>query len=138
MILKPDFKFITFEKDGTIFKFLETGDIFEILSNEIMINMFNGTEKEGSLNNIYLRLYKKDLVKAIPLLGVKSNSKIFYDENSILFEGVEEDLNYKIRFTLLNKNIWFYEIDVYGNDYEFYILYCQDISIANKKACITN
>ena len=138
MILKPDFKFITFEKDGTIFKFLETGDIFEILSNEIMINMFNGTEKEGSLNNIYLRLYKKDLVKAIPLLGVKSNSKIFYDENSILFEGVEEDLNYKIRFTLLNKNIWFYEIDVYGNDYEFDILYCQDISIANKKACITN
>ena len=138
MVLKPNFNFITFDKDGTIFKFLESGDVFEISSNDVMINLFNGNVKEGSLNNIYLRLYKNDVVKVITLLGIKSNSKLFCGENSLVFCGEDDGVNYKVKFSLVNKNIWFYDVEVFGEDVEFDILYCQDVGIANRSACITN
>lgn len=138
MVLKPDFKFITFNKDGIVFKFLESGDIFEICSKDIMINMFNGNVKDGSLNNIYLRLYKDGKVEVITILGIKSNSKLYCGENSLLFEGSYKDISYKVRFTLVDGNTWFYDVDVLGEDVEFDILYCQDVGIAHKAACITN
>ncbi len=138
MVLKPDFKFITFNKDGMTFKFLESGDIFEICSKDIMINMFNGNVKDGSLNNIYLRLYKEEGIKIIPLLGIKSNSELYYGENSLLFKGNYENVSYEVRFTLVNGNSWFYDIDILGENVEIDFLYCQDVGISNKSACITN
>lgn len=139
MVLKPEFKFITFDKDGTIFKFLESGDLFEISSKDVMINLFNGNVKEGSLNSIYLRLYKNEKIfKVITLLGIKSNSQISFGENSLVFSGEEDEVKYKVKFSLVNKNVWFYGVEVFGEDVEFDILYCQDVGIANRAACITN
>ena len=138
MILNSEVKLLEIKKENTVFKFLESGDIFEIFSGDIMINMFNGTNKEGSMNNLYLRLYEKNSVKVIPLFGIKSNSKLMYDENSVLFYGEYEDLKYSVRFTLFDKSIWFYEVDLHGENLEFDILYCQDVSIAHKKATTSN
>ena len=138
MIFQKDLKFITISNGNIVFKFLETGDIFEILSGDIMINMFNGTCKEGSLNNIYIRVYKDKLIKVIPLLGIKSKSKIFYSENSILYKGNEDELNYEVKFTLSHNNIWFYEVNVFSENVEIDIVYCQDVAIANKAAVLSN
>ena len=138
-MLKSNFDFITFEKGNTTFKFLDTGDVFEISSGDSMINMFRATGVDGSLNNIYLRLYKDGSVKVLPMLGINSDSSIYYrDKNSLMFEGDGFGVKYKVKFTLANENVWFYEVDVYGKDVEFDILFCQDIAISNKKVCITN
>lgn len=138
MKVKPNFEFLNFEKGDMVFKFLESGDIFEILHKDIMINMFNGTFRDGSLNNIYLRIYEGDGIKIFPLIGGKSKGKIYFDSNSILFEGSIFSLSYRVRFTLSNNSIWFYEIDLNGKNFEVDLLYCQDISIANKNACLNN
>lgn len=138
MIVKPDFEFLTFEKDDMVFKFLKSGDIFEILHKDIMINMFNGTFRDGSLNNIYLRVYGSDGLKIVPLIGGKSSGEIYFDSNSILFEGDAFGISYRVRFTLSNNLIWFYEVELDGKNFEVDLLYCQDISIANKNACLNN
>lgn len=138
MKINCDFKLIKIEKDGTEFKFLESGDVFEICSGNIMINLFRGTNLTGSMNNIYIRLYKDEKIYVNALLGINSNSNVSYDENSILFDGKIMDIDYKVRFTLFNKNIWFYEVDIFGNDCEFDLLFCQDVGIANKSACLSN
>ena len=138
MIFQKDLKFITVSKGNTAFNFLETGDIFEILSGNIMINMFNGTYKEGSLNNIYLRIYKEGKIKISPLLGIKSNSTISYNEYSIVFKGNAYNINYKVTLTISSNNIWFYNVDLYGENVEIDILYCQDVAIANKGAVLSN
>lgn len=138
MLFQKDLKFITKNSGNMVFKFLETGDIFEILCGNIMVNMFNGTYKEGSLNNIYLRIYKNNEVKIIPVLGIKSKSEIAISEKSILFAGKEEEIEYKVKFTLCNNNIWIYTIDILGENLEMDILYCQDVAIANKAAVLSN
>lgn len=138
MIVKPDFEFLTFEKEDMVFKFLKSGDIFEILHKDIMINMFNGTFRDGSLNNIYLRIYEHDEVKVVPLIGGKSNGEIYFDSNSMMFEGDAFGISYRVRFTLSNHLIWFYEVDLNGKNFEVDLLYCQDISISNKNACLNN
>lgn len=138
MILNSDFKFINLSNGNLNFKFLETGDLFEIISGRIMINMFNGNVLDGSLNNIYLRLYKNGEIFVFTLLGINSSSRLSYNSRSILFQGNYEEFNYEVRFLLSDENIWFYEIDVYGNDLEFDVVYGQDVGISNKKSCVTN
>lgn len=139
MVVRPDFKFITFKKDNMEFKFLDTGDIFEILHGNIMINLFNGVPKEGSLNNIYLRIYGGEDILSFPLLGIKSKSKMTLSDSSLVFKGeIENKLRYEVKFTLFDSSTWFYSVDLYGEDVEFDLLFLQDVGIADKRACLSN
>lgn len=139
MVVKPDFKFITFKKDSMEFKFLDTGDIFEILNGNIMINLFNGVPKEGSLNNIYLRIYDHGCVNSFPLLGIKSKSKMLLGEDTLIFRGeIEDKLRYEVKFTLFDSSTWFYSVDLYGDEVEFDLLFFQDVGISDKRACLLN
>ncbi len=140
MVITRDFNLITFKKDDLEFKFLDTGDIFEIVKGNVMINLFRGNPKEGSLNNIYLRIYKDNKVfSAIPLLGIKSKSSLYKGDTSLMFKGeISEDSYYEVRFTLGDNSTWFYDIDVYGDGIEFDCLFLQDVGIGDKGAILTN
>ena len=47
--------------------FLPTGDLYELTSNEIMINQLNGNALDGSVNQIYLRNFANEIT-ATPLI----------------------------------------------------------------------
>ena len=138
MILEQKVKAISFRKENTSFEFLPSGDVLQFLSGDVLINQFLGNTVTGSANNIYLRLYKNEEVKVYPMLGLKSSSEFSYDENRAVWSGEVEDVKYRVTFTLANESIWFWSIDVEGDQKVIDILYAQDISVANKGGTITN
>lgn len=78
MKIEHNINTIEIKNNKTSLKFLETGDIREILGNDILINQVLGNYLDGSLNNIYLRVYENNTVKGSYLIGNKSNSQFYY------------------------------------------------------------
>lgn len=68
-------QYITLEKNQTRLRFLKTGDLYEIDSNGMMINQLNGNPLDGSLNQLYLRVYTSEGIRWTPMVGSNSASK---------------------------------------------------------------
>ncbi|WBL14647.1 GH36-type glycosyl hydrolase domain-containing protein [Sutcliffiella sp. NC1] len=126
-------------KAGEIsFTFLNSGDLFEANHGWVMINQLLGNPVDGSLNNLYLRLHRKEGMKVVPLLGVKSPSTFYVSEKAMTWKGTVEDVNYVVTFHLTNEGVWFWDVKVDGADVEIDVIYGQDISIASKGAVRNN
>lgn len=138
MILDQNVKLVSFKKKDTQFDFLPSGDVFQFLSKDILINQFLGNTLTGSANNIYLRVYDEENLKVIPLLGNKSSSKFKHNGDIAVWSGEAEGIEYKVTFKLSNESIWFWTVDLQGSNQEVDLLYAQDISVSNKGATITN
>lgn len=136
--LRQENNLISIKKDSTQFTFLDTGDLREIRNNEIIINQMIGDPIYGSINNIYLRIYKDTKIENYKLLGINSNSLFSYNDESVRWEGNIEGIIYKITLTLINENTWCYDIILDGNDETVDIVYGQDISIADKGGVLAN
>ncbi|WNB91167.1 GH36-type glycosyl hydrolase domain-containing protein [Bacillus sp. NEB1478] len=120
------------------FTFLNTGDIFEASYNRTMINQWLSNPIDGALNNLYLRLFKEDGISAAPLLGIHSDSKVSYTEQQVFWEGAFEEVTYKVTFTLTDKAIWFWNVELTGSDIKADIIYGQDVGLADRGAVRTN
>lgn len=120
------------------FSFLESGDIYQATAGETMINQLISNPVDGSLNNIYLRIYHEDQINAYPLLGVKSESTVTFYKDHICWEGKVEEISYEITFYLTDEGIWFWDIDVKGSDQKIDIIYAQDIGLAGEGALRNN
>lgn len=138
MILDNKIDTISIEKAGTRIEFIPTGDIYQILKNDIMINQYLGNNIDGSLNNIYIRIYKNNGMKVIPLLGKDSKSRFYVSKEEAMWIGKTENIGYKVRFKLQEDEVYFYEISLDGNGEEVDIIYGQDISLAGKESTLTN
>ncbi len=121
----------------TSYCFLPTGDIFEFNHNGIMLNGFHGNSKDGSPNNIYLRIYKENSVTAYPLLGIRSRSKLEKGNTSLKFTGIVGGISYEVIF-YAKESVWFWEIALNGNGETVDLLYGQDIGVASSGAVLTN
>ncbi len=77
--------FIDIKQDKMMYRFLPSGDIFTFTYDKFLINQLRGNVKDGSANNIYLRIYDGDTVKAYPLLGIKSKSLLSATSNSLVY-----------------------------------------------------
>ena len=116
------------------FTFLNSGDIFEIVQGEAMINQMRTNAIDGSMNNLFLRLHTSEGIKSYPLLGVKSTSEVsFSEENSqVQWQGEVEGVKYTVTFTLTDKAIWFWDVKVEANDIEVDVIYGQDLGLAHR------
>lgn len=130
---------IKLETSDIKIELLENGDIYRILSKEnIMINQLNGNIIDGSLNNLYLRVYRNNEIIATPLLGNKSSSIFKKGKNSCSFEGSFETVQYNVILKLKN-NCWFWEVNLSSNEkIEYDIIYTQDLGMGNEAAVKTN
>jgi len=140
---------ISFDLGNTIFSFLDTGDIFDFSFKGIMINQFRGSPKEGSANNIYLRVYDEcgvsgssgsseiSRIRSYPLLGISSVSSVEKGENLLVFSGIVEDIEYNVTFYAAD-SFWLWDVKLAGDDKTVDIIYGQDIGIANKAAVLNN
>lgn len=129
---------IIIEKGNLKFTFLNSGDIYEISHKNTMINQLLGNPIDGSLNNIYLRIYKEEGIKAIPLLGVKSNSKTYKNDSQVIWKGSAGGIDYKVTFTLTNRGVWFWDVVLDGQNIDADIIYGQDLGLADKGAVRSN
>jgi len=129
--------FIDIKQDKMLYRFLPSGDIFTFTYDKFLINQLRGNVKDGSANNIYLRIYDEDTIKVYPLLGIKSKSLISAGPNSLIYEGTIEEINYKITFRPVN-HIWFWNVTLKGSNKNVDLIYGQDIGIAEENSVYTN
>jgi 1,2-beta-oligoglucan phosphorylase len=120
------------------FSFLNSGDIFEVSHNDTLINQWMSNPIDGALNNIYLRLVQEDGIKVTPLLGVRSNSEVSHTDSQVFWEGAFEGVTYKVVFTLTERGIWFWDVELEGTDVKADIIYGQDVGLASRGAVRTN
>lgn len=124
-------KYIQLKKDQTNFKFLPTGDIFEAYHHDVMINQVKSNPIDGSMNNIFLRVYKGEKIEAVyPLLGVKATSEISHNEDQIRFSGEVSGIKYEVIFSLATENVWFWDVRLDGTDQTIDVVYGQDLGLA--------
>ncbi|MBY6037652.1 cellobiose phosphorylase [Fictibacillus nanhaiensis] len=126
-------------KAGNIsFSFLNSGDIFKVSHNETMINQWMSNPIDGALNNLYLRLFKKDGIAVTPLLGTRSESTVSHTDSQVFWKGTFEDVSYKVIFSLTEHGIWFWNVELEGFGVKADIIYGQDVGLANMGAVRTN
>lgn len=113
------------------YTFLNTGDIFDIVSEKTMINQWNGNVIDGSLNNLYLRVHKEGTIAWCPVLGVKSPSEVSFAENHVAWKGTFEHVSYHITFTPDSSGIWFWDVELNGEGVKADIVYGQDIGLGD-------
>ena len=120
------------------FTFLNSGDIFEATHHNTLINQWLSNSIDGSLNNIYLRIHHLGEIKVTPLLGIHSNSNVYFSENQVIYDGTFEGIEYQVVFHLTEQGIWFWDVKVNGQGVEVDLIYGQDVGIADKGAVRTN
>lgn len=126
-------------KSGNLqFSFLSSGDIREMMYKNIMINQWVANPVDGSLNNLYLRVHSADGIIIVPLMGARSVSKVQYSESKVSWQGSAEGLHYELTFHLTQHDIWFWEVQLKGEDAEVDVVYGQDVGLADKGAVRSN
>lgn len=120
------------------FTFLSSGDLYQITHNDTMINQLLSNAVDGSLNNIYLRLHRESGIVAVPLLGVRSNSRVSYSASQVVWAGEAEGVRYQVRFLLSEAGVWFWDVLVVGNGEMVDVIYGQDIGLADQAAVRSN
>ncbi len=129
---------IILKNGNSIFTFLQGGDIFEWLHESVMINAFRGNPLNGSVNNIYLRIYKQDSITCYPLIGLSSKSELKFSNSSLVFEGTADQISYTVTLRLTSHGIWFWDISFHGLCDKADVVYSQDIGIGSKGNVISN
>ena len=118
----------------TTFSFLQSGDLFEIINGSTMINQIRGNLIDGSMNNIYLRVYNDEghIETVLPLLGINSTSEFAYNKetNQAKWFGADEALTYEVIFSLTESGAWFWHIIIEAGSKQVDIIYTQDVGLA--------
>lgn len=138
MIFEQKVQPITFNNGALRFDFLPSGETFQFIGGNTLINQMLGNTIDGSPSNIYLRRYSDDAIDFAPLLGNKSNATFQPTENKAIWLGSAFGLNYQITFALASDSTWFWSIDIDGTDQVIDIVFTQDISVSDKGATVTN
>lgn len=128
---------ITLNGKNTNMSFLETGDLYEIYHNQIMVNQLQGNRLDGSLNQIYLRVYGEEIT-FVPMLGSNAASGFGYSHNQLSWKGVFEGVTYQVDLKLSSEDVWFWRVQLSGQNIKVDVVYGQDIGNASKPAIKAN
>lgn len=130
-------RFLSITQGNCHYSFLPSGDVFTFKQDSFLINQFRGNPKDGSVNNIYLRIHNKNEVSFYPLLGIKSHSRLSYNEELLQYSGCVAGVSYSVTFRPVS-NCWFWDISLSGSGQAVDLIYGQDISIAPENNVYTN
>ncbi|GAA0373891.1 GH36-type glycosyl hydrolase domain-containing protein [Bacillus horti] len=114
------------------FTFLNSGDLYEAMHGEVMINQWMSNPIDGALNNLYLRIKQAEGWKVVPLLGVHSPSEVSYTKSQVHWNGKTDDVEYLVTFSLTEQGVWFWDIQLKGQKKEVDLIYAQDLGLGSK------
>ncbi|WP_207694912.1 hypothetical protein DOK67_0002796 [Enterococcus sp. DIV0212c] len=126
------------EKGGTTVSFLETGDLYEILHGNIMINQLHGNALDGSCNQLYLRVYDEEGIQSAPMVGSNSASHFHISKEQATWVGSFSGVTYRVDFQIAESGIWFWQVTLTGAKQKVDVIYGQDIGNATKGAVRSN
>lgn len=117
------------------------GSIRRMDCDDIMLNVFLGTEAEGGLTNIYLRRVG-ETVESIPLIGPGSPASWQPDERGLYATGQWGDIAFRVRLVLAESaKAWFWHVELENtgtNTITCDLIHTQDIGIAHYGAMRLN
>ena len=128
----------TIKNGGTIVSFLETGDLYEILHENIMINQLHGNALDGSCNQLYLRVHEKSGSQTASMVGSNSASKFQFENEQATWIGQFLGVSYQVDFRLAETGIWFWQVTLSGSGQKVEVIYGQDLGNATKGAVRSN
>lgn len=131
-------KRISFEQNGTSVSFLNSGDLYEIDHNGIMVNQLNANTLDGNCNQLYLRVHTDTGILSIPMIGSNSESKFYVEAEQLTWQGQFSGVVYQVIFKLANDGIWFWQVSLFGEGQKVDVVYGQDIGNASKAAVRAN
>jgi cellobiose phosphorylase len=129
-------EYITLENKQTRLRFLPTGDLYEIDSNGMMINQLNGNPLDGSLNQLYLRVFTSEGIQWTPMIGSNSASKFGYSQQQLTWKGNFLGTDYQVDLQL-EEDCWFWRVQLQGAQ-KVDVIYGQDLGNAAKGAVQSN
>ncbi|RXZ83636.1 cellobiose phosphorylase [Paenibacillaceae bacterium] len=138
MNTKQKIEEISVQADGLSFTFMESGDLRDIQYQGLMVNQVMSNPLDGSMNNLYLRVHQGERIIAVPMLGVRSSSKMSVSERRIEWNGEALGVTYQVIFTLMPELVWFWEVQLTGEGIQADVIYGQDMGLADKGAVRTN
>ncbi|MEI5992177.1 hypothetical protein A5881_003733 [Enterococcus termitis] len=127
-----------FKHNGTTVSFLENGDLYEILHENIMINQLNGNALDGSLNQLYLRVHDENGIQSVPMIGSNATSQLYIGKEQISWQGNFLDVTYRVDFQVAESGIWFWQVGLAGTGQKVDVIYGQDIGNATTGAVRSN
>lgn len=125
--IKNEIQTTNIESDSLVFKILEGGDFYTIEYKYNQISMYKGTNLDGTLANIYMRLEKEGVIYYTKLIGVDSPSSVAIKNNAIIYQGTFEGVNYQVTFQVKN-HTWYWKVHLEGIG-EVTIYFGQDVSL---------
>lgn len=125
--VKNDIRKTIIKSDGLEFKILEGGDIESIDYKYNQISMYKGTNLDGTLANIYLRVENDGIIEYTKLIGVDSPSKFYCQDNQVYYDGEFANIKYQVILTII-KHTWFWTIKLAGTG-QATLFYGQDVSL---------
>ncbi len=134
---------IRYQCENTVYSFLTTGDVYSFESGPVMLNGFIGSKKEGSANNIWLRIYEEDpsgaKISHYPLLGIHSGSRLIQDSRCLKYQGEIRDISYEVTF-IPSPSAWFWDVSLRttGEARTIDLVCGQDVGIADKPSLLEN
>ncbi|WP_051314800.1 GH36-type glycosyl hydrolase domain-containing protein [Alteribacter aurantiacus] len=114
------------------FTFLNSGDLFQASYHQLMVNQWLSNPIDGSMNNIFLRIFKDKEILYTPLLGIQSDSAVSFTKEAVTWTGDFEGVDYNVTFRLSEKGVWFWQVNLNGKGIEADVIYTQDVGIGDK------
>lgn len=138
MNIKNSMKTYEMNHGGISFNLLENGDVFDISFEDNQINLLKGNAIDGSLMNLYLRVYVDETVYFTRLIGKHSGSQFMIDNQIGYYRGVFQGVQYQVSFKL-NQFDWIYEVKLKSNTLcKADVIYGQDIAIQSKSSVLSS
>lgn len=138
MILSNTLKLKDLSNGGIHISLLETGDIHSITYKDFQINLLNGNLVDGSIMNLYLRIFDDKEILYTPLIGKYSPSMFTVNEKGVCYEGVFNDVQYQVFITV---HPFSYDLSVYlssTNHQKVDVIFGQDIAITSKSSVLNS
>ena len=128
---------VAFQKGNAQYVFFPTGDSYQFTAGGLLLNDFIGSLKEGSANNLWLRVEKDGQLMVHPMLGIHSGSRVSRSADQMRLEGTFEGVNYVVTFSPFDE-LWFWDVRLSGHGQKVDVIYGQDVGLGDKGGVLTN
>lgn len=138
MIIKNNPQLTELSAGGISFRFLDTGDIFDISYQDNQINLVRGNAIDGTLANLYLRVKTESGYQFTKLIGKHSESHFTTEKDRAIWRGMFMDIKYAVILTMKEFQ-WDYEILLDGSGHhKVDVFYGQDVAIQSRSGALSS
>lgn len=122
------------------FQFLENSALFALTHKHIMINQVLGSPLEVNLNNIYLRVWTPDGIKATPMLS--GRNQVASNRETIVWQGKFLDVEYSCQLRLVQDDlVWLWQVSLNCSGRQTLttdLILVQDLGLADQQSLRLN